>query len=553
MPGLGDLGELADNLRKQEEASRRSQLSMQPRAGRDGAAAQRAVERIRARKAAKSQPATVKPVAKPTIEPSRARISEVFRPWEERSGGKDFWEGMNERDALDKADAVHRGVQRGELGIPDIQRELNMTFDEARSFRDYRGRGSKTREFGVPHAAAQENMWAGLMTESGNPTRSLSDITGDPQVTDLISKIDGKDRLIDVQNIVTRAGHGDRISLDFIKNLRGRNVGMGTFMFNEADDNASLRSIIQRITRTAGQRYDGRGANYGVGKMLQSRDFEGLDVGLPDGDMRSPNRRSTYAKDALIGGIYQRENQVNLTGSPNHGTYNPRLPKRGVYAIDLEKGRSILDMTKKDIVALDGRPLTAGNKLTLTMPLENVQEFSGGRNFFKELVDSPVMQMARRVSQNPTFRAAGLALGAIPVLGDVADAAEGTHQLATAKSNRDVKRGASLTATGVTGLASVAAPVLAPVAAGMAVGNLAADVTEQRRANDKKYTRNAPSVDKHIHSEANPVTIQGPTVSPVVSETVRRRAARRSTPGINKTRPTSAQGWWSKAKDALGI
>ena len=536
MPGLGDLGDLANQLREQEQREARNRASMEPRAGRDGAAAQRAVERIRARKAAQArQPAVVKTQAKPSPSFSTDRIKELFTPWKDRSGNNDFWEGMDERSALEKADGVHSRVKSGEFGIPEIQRELDMTFEEARSFRDYAGRLSKTREFGVPHAAAQEGMWAGLMSESGNSTRSLSDLTGDPQVTDLITKLDGQDKLIDVQNIVTSGSNSDRISLDFIKNLRGRNSGLGRFAFDEADNNATLRSIIQRITGTAGERYDGRGTNYGLGKLLQSRDFEGLNVGMPDGNMRSPNRRGTYAKDALIGGIYQRENQVNLTGNPNHGTYDPKLPKRGVYAVDLEKGRSILDMTKGDIVGLDGRVMRADDKLALTMPLETVQQFSGGKNFFKDLVSSEVMQTARRIAQNPGFRAAGMALGAVPLLGDAADAAVGTHQAVTGKSDSERKTGAVKAGAGLTGLAAVAAPVaapvLAPVAAGLAAGDVLSGVAKDRRENNPNLTRNTLNAGEKagafIHSEANPVTISGP--SKPMSKWERRRRARRGT------------------------
>jgi len=181
------------------------------------------------------------------------------------------------------------------------------------------------------------------------------------------------------------------------------------------------------------------------------------------------------------------------------------------------------------------------------------------KTFTKETpgVVADAMKRAKAVLKNPVVRGTGVALGAIPVLGDVADAATGTYDVVTGKTADQKKRGATDLLAGGTGLAALAAPaaapVLAPISVGAGVGGLLADETKARRARDPKYTRNAPSVDKHIHSEANPVTIQAPIASPIVSETERRRAARRSTRGVNKTRPTTAKGWWGKAMDALGL
>lgn len=528
MPGLSDLGGLADQLRQQEEAARRKQLATQPRENRGGEAAKAAVERQRRRRSSAA------PEAKPGF--NLDSIRDAFTPWEQRSGGTDFWEGMSERQALNKADGVHRAYQRGEITQSEIQKALNFTDEETRSFAAFanspRNVSSKTKAFGVPHAAGQENMWATLMTESGNPTQSLSGITGDPQVTDLIGTIQGNERLIDVQNIMYPGSGEQRITLPFLKNLRRGNAFDGINAFREADNDDTLRKIIQRVTKKAGQRLDGYGANYGIDKILQARNFEDLDIGLPDGDMKNLQRRSTYAKDILMGGIYDVKNAVNLTGNVNHGTYNPQLPKVGHYAIDLDKTRGLLDVPKRELVDMGGEILDKKGKLALRMPLEQVQLRSGGRGFFKELVNSPVMQAARRISSNPAFRMAGVAVAGVPILGDAVDASTGTYDAVTKKGDERV-RGVGNAGAGLTGLAALAAPaaapVLAPISAGLGIGNALADNAKERRENSSALTINSDKAENRgafIHTEAAPVTIQAPTAR--TSRWADRRRNRRS-------------------------
>ena len=539
MPGLGDLGGLADQLRAQEEAARRQQLSTQPRAGRGAEAAQASVERMRRRRSS----ATPKPT--PEVKPgfNLEAIRDSFTPWEQRSGTGNYWEGMTERQALDKADDVFRRFREGDIGVDGVMVELNFTPEEARSFTEYKGgRGgtSKIRDFGVPHTAGQENMWTTLMNESGNQTRSLSSMLGDPNVTDLLSNVNGNGALVDVQNIYTNPGLSDRITLDFVNNLRNNNDGLGLYMFNEADNNDSIRNIIQKVTRTAGQRPNGRGANYGLGKVLQSRNFEGLNVGLPDYNIGRFNRRQSFAKDALIGGIYDKSQITNLTGRANHGTYNPMLPDRGTYALNLNEMRPpMLDMTKGDLLSLDGRPLRDSGKLAITAPLDEIQKISGGKDFFKTLVSSPVMQAARRIAANPGFRAAGVALAGIPVLGSGVDAATGTYDVITKKGDEQV-RGAGYSVSGLTGLAAAAAPVTAPVlgpiSAGLGLGNMAADMAKERRENNPALTINSDKAENagaFIHTEANPVTIQAPISTASVATRIERARAK------NKRRGTA--------------
>ena len=513
-----------------------------------------ALEQLRKSVPKENKPTPVMKTKGPNVE----NIRSAFTPWEDRSGGTDFWEGMSERQALDTADSVHRGVQQGRFGVQDVQEQLNFTKPEARSFVNWSGPRSKTAEFGVPHTAGVEDMFTKLMTESGNPTESLAAITGDPEVTDLVSTVKGQEQLVDVQNIMTRGRFVEdpEMTVDFLKNFRGKNSYIGQHFFDQAGPNDSLRSIIKRITSEA-ERNTGRNS-FGYGKMLQSRDFEGIDVGNPDKNMSL--RRGDYAKDFLIGGVYDTDKVTNLTGRKSHGTYNPRFPEGGAYATDLNKFRSnVLDLPKKDILGADGDPLYRGRgsekSLSMRIPLKRVQELSGG-DALNKLLSNPVLKAAQDFGKNPGFRMAGLALGAVPILGDAADASTGTYDAVTKKGDQQV-RGAGNAAAGITGLTAVAvpatAPVLAPVSVGLGVGNAAADWTKERRAKDKKYTRNTGSVDPFIHSVDKPVTIQAPSAQPVVSETQRRRNARRSTGGVKSKPGNNAGQWWNKALGALGL
>ena len=489
---------------------------------------------------------------------SQANIESAFTPWEDRRGGTDFWEGMSERDALNTADGVHRGVQTGRFNINDVQEQLQLTRPEATSFVKYSNRGdrprrSKISEFGVPHTAGQENMFSTLMTESGNKTESLASLTGDPEVTDLISTIKGKEKLVDVQNIMTRGRFVEdpTMTLDFLKNFRRRNSGIGAGMFDSADDNESFRSILKRITSQA-ERNEGRDS-FGFGKMLQSGNFEEMDVGNPDFNMR--NRRGDYAKDFLVGGIYDTDKVTNLTGKKTHGTYNPRFPEGGAYATDLEKLRSnILDLPKKDILGSDGQVFRGNDKsLSLRMPLKRVQELSGG-NALGELLNNPVLKAAREFSSNPGFRMAGMGLAAVPILGDAADATTGTID-AVIKTGDQQVRGAGNAVAGLAGLgtlaAPAAAPVLGPISMGLGVGNMAAD-----NAKERKQARSIGNSSKHersgafSHTADSPVSIGLPGT--VQSETQRRRQARRSSSGKTPVgRPQTGKQWWEQGVDSV--
>jgi len=113
-------------------------------------------------------------------------------------------------------------------------------------------------------------------------------------------------------------------------------------------------------------------------------------------------------------------------------------------------------------------------------------------------------------------------------------------------------------AAGITGLATLvapAAPLLAPVAGGMAAGHMLGEITDHRRATDTKYTANsgkAEQAGRFSHTEDNPVTMGIPGT--VQSETQRRRQARRSSTGATPVdRPQTGNQWWNQALGVLGL
>jgi len=165
-----------------------------------------------------------------------------------------------------------------------------------------------------------------------------------------------------------------------------------------------------------------------------------------------------------------------------------------------------------------------------------------------------VLDGAGKLLRNPAVRALGVGLGAVPILGDVADAATGTIDVVTKTGDQQV-RGAGNAAAGFTGLAAVAAPaaapLLAPISGGLAAGNLAADFARDRKqeraiGESSKYERTGA----FNHTEDNPVSIGLP--GPVQSETQRRRQARRSSTGATPVaRPQTGKQWWEQGVDSV--
>ena len=279
-----------------------------------------------------------------------------------------------------------------------------------------------------------------------------------------------------------------------------------------------------------------------VGKLFQEGEYKKDAIFMSDYEpsfhIKNKKARDTIAKapkDIRMQDLNRARDVVNSMGSDELAQSLEAFPN------ETQEGK-FPGRTQLHIMPSEERAkqfTVSGDQIKIDKP--QVRQF---------LDESPsFVRKAGGVLRNPAVKAAGVALGAIPVLGDAADAATGTYDAVTKTGDQQV-RGAGNAAAGVTGLAAIAAPALAPVSIGLGTGNLAADITKERRARDSKYTANAPSVDKHIHSEAAPVTISGP--SAVTSETQRRRNARRSTHGV-KSRPSTASGWWNEALNALGL
>ena len=275
-----------------------------------------------------------------------------------------------------------------------------------------------------------------------------------------------------------------------------------------------------------------------------------------------------YKKDAIFMSDY--EPSFHIKNKKARDTIS-KAPK-DIRMQDLNRARDVVNSMGSDELAqslkafpneTQGGKFPGRTQLHIMPSEERARQFTvSGDQIRKEtpqvrqfLDESPsFIRKAGKVLRNPAVKATGLALGAIPVLGDAADAATGTYDAVTKTGDQQV-RGAGNAAAGITGLASVAAPaaapVLAPVSIGLGAGNLLADVTKERRARDKKYTANTGSVDPFIHSDTAPVTISGP--SAVTSETQRRRNARRSTHGVKSKPGANAGAWWNKALGALGL
>lgn len=305
----------------------------------------------------------------------------------------------------------------------------------------------------------------------------------------------------------------------------------------------SLPSAKDRLTRQGVFRneYDYRGnADYALGKSL------------------SVDQSGKYKHDYIIQpSLPEREAKANMR-FPTHLKDKTVIAPEKIELIDVAKVRDRLATSSADeikpLVQVRGTRGSSGQgaerfNLGLRLPAgsEEVADMS------KAGYVPQIMRNLRYATSNPMVRAAGVGLAAVPVLGDAADAATGAVDVATKKGDAQVRGGGNL-AAGTAGLAALAAPaaapILAPISAGLGIGNAAADMTLERRKNSKDLTINSDKGERagaFIHSEANPVTISGPSV--VQNEWERRRAARR---GASR-RPTSAGEWWNQALGALGL
>ncbi len=190
----------------------------------------------------------------------------------------------------------------------------------------------------------------------------------------------------------------------------------------------------------------------------------------------------------------------------------------------------------------------------------------GGGGWLADTTEVPFIRQTQEVVggvlNSKAARFAGKGLLALPVIGAVADAGDayaGTKDAVdSSKSGLERRKGLVKGGAGITGLATLAAPaapLLAPVAGGMAGAHMLGEWTDHRRATDSKYTANSGKAEKagrFSHTEDNPVSIGLP--GPVQSETQRRRQARTSSSGAKPVaRPQTGQQWWQQALGSLGL
>jgi len=296
-------------------------------------------------------------------------ISGSLTPWAKRpkTSGQ-FWSGMNETEALGKAQDVHNFIQQNR-GINTaeaerfVQRELQFSPQETKKFvktAQSPSQASRFAEFGVAHTAAGEEMYADWMRQSGNETRMLAQGTGDPQVTDLINK---GDDLVDVQNrYLGYRNTQDSLNIEALKPFRGSNP---TQYFNAYDDDAPVGEIIEEFKKRYG---------WGDGKLLQTP--YGAAIGPNDRNMRT--KASTYGKNKLIGGIYEPNSFTNQI-QYNKGPYNPQVPRR-VYSVDLPELRTNLFNTRKGDLKDLGIQIPERKGLSFEIPLEHIRKYGGGTN-----------------------------------------------------------------------------------------------------------------------------------------------------------------------------
>ena len=296
---------------------------------------------------------------------ARVDISGSLKPWTERTNPTQFWAGLSEKDALEKAQDVHNFIQRNRMSRSEardfVGRELKFDDRSANLFASDAIRGERTSRFarfGEAHTAAGEEMFADWIGQSrGNTTEMLGQITGDPQVTDLRNNGD----LIDVQNRYGR-GKPNNITIETLKQYNGQSP---TEFFNRQSDDKTVGSIIEEFKRRNG---------HGDGKLMQTR--TGAAIGR--GDRNMSTRPHLYGKDYLIGGTYDTDSFTNLV-QQSRGPYNPTVPQK-VYGIDLPSLRGNIFDTKKGDLERLGIKAANNRNLQLNIPFEHIRKYGGGTN-----------------------------------------------------------------------------------------------------------------------------------------------------------------------------
>lgn len=343
-------------------------------------------------------------------------IFRSLQPWSRRQDGIDWWEGMNERQALDHAQQIHQRIRQDGMNSFDNDQMVRRAFPsmndaEVRDFTNHSrfNLKSKVEQFGVPHAAGSEGIFSTLMTESGNQSQNWPKRTGTRDATDIETKISGKSALVDHQNKVIQKKdlRDPMISLGGVKNIDSRINNMPQVIFDGASDNKTIGDIVKKTKDVALE----EGSRFGDGKLLQSTASRMNPASYRDGNMT--NNPGVYRKDYIVGGIYDRDNVRNLTGSPNLGSYDPKMPSQA-YAIDLNALRgNLADMPKRDFIQQGGDIFRIPNRsigkgkgsLTLRLPQSFTDRFGRGQQAFDELINPDVWNEARRFASGTEFRA----------------------------------------------------------------------------------------------------------------------------------------------------
>ena len=377
---------------------------------------------------------------------------------------------------------------------------------------------------------------------------------------------DGKIRVGDYQT----GDLGGKINVSVLKNVKGvtdaeaENIPQSIlrnldYRSNEAFDKAIDRAIDAGDLPPLAQGNRGMGRSMRAGKVTSNAPLTGRFNTHP-----YDTTKSQFTMDDIVYGLGEKGWRDNLDGG--------QQPKQLLIA-DTGKMREMIGRNLTE-ASLNNEPLssiikvgpdkTAGRGVYSTPEVERLttgtrparplldessmrqisEPFNlGGQNVPRPRASggprgafiSQATDAVKGVLKSPVARMAGAAFTAIPVLGDSADAVIGTHQVVTGKSDSERKTGAVKAGAGIAGVAAVAAPVaapvLAPIAGGLAAGDVLSSVAKDRRENNPNLTRNTLNAGEKagtfIHSEANPVTISGP--SKPMSKWERRRRARRGT------------------------
>lgn len=261
----------------------------------------------------------------------------------------------------------------------------------ARAKRDGR---SMDIEYAVPNTLGGEMLWRDMIDGSGNPT-SLHH-GGDTTATDLISQINNRQELVDVQNMYGN----DIFKAGVMKNMGYNQRQDFEKIWTNADVDRPFSEILKDYENYYGGTQNGISAferqRIGNDKLLQSnRGY--LSELAKDQHMRYDieriARRETpvHRKDVMVGGRFSQ--QPDYTGRKNMGTYDPQMFEKG-YALDLDSMRNkIIPASKRQLKEMRVSPIFDRNSIRFEMPMDVAKDLGRGGETL-DAVLSPNMQRA---------------------------------------------------------------------------------------------------------------------------------------------------------------